>query len=357
MIALALVAALAAGTLDKAFVRATHPSLSDAEFEKKWAGAMVSPVLFIRSYPAAFHKLVAAGPRPPGPEGLCLGDAHPGNFGFLSLAGKTRFAYNDLDDSGYCPIGFDALRYFTALRLFFADEGLFKEVLEQYVDTVKDAGRAAEVDKSHRPDWKKLRAKGIEKTAGQGKLAGEDVSAIPAAEKQAVLAAAAKDAGLRALRILDVAAATHEAGGSGGLKRYWLLAEKGGERTIIELKTAGQPGVEWGRSAKKLSMEQRLPLLKRAFWGNEARGDYFYATLRGARFLVRDRFTKKSLKVEELADKGRRDVLRAQASAMALIHAKAWDGTKKDDLRAWLLAESKAQAAVWRAAYAAAKRK
>src|SRR5437773_7855807 len=78
------------GGLARASIRATNPALSDEDFARKWTASLTSPVMFIRSYPAAFHRSVARLPAI-GAEGLCVGDAHPGNFGFLRIGGATLF--------------------------------------------------------------------------------------------------------------------------------------------------------------------------------------------------------------------------------------------------------------------------
>jgi hypothetical protein len=351
--------ARAAGeVLTKAFIQKTHPALSAADFEKKWAASLASPILFIRAYPAAFHRALATthDPAPAGGEALCLGDAHPGNFGFLSLEGKTRFAYNDLDDSGYCPVGYDALRYFTALWMFFGDEALVRDIVERYVDVVKDAARASGVPSSLLPKWNKVREKGLSEHVRGGKLVGDELVPASAAEKSAITKLFAREPRLRGVRIVDIASVAREMGGSGGLRRYWVLALREGAATILELKQAVTPGVEWGVASKKLPFASRLGPLKAAFWGTRSDADYFYVALDRTYFLVRDRFTKKSLKVEELSGKTRKDVLQAQASVMGLLHARAWGATKKDALRAWLLTHAAALARSWSDAYKSGRR-
>ena len=342
----------APGALDKAFIRATHPHLDDATFERKWREALVSPVMFIRAFPAAFHR-TATGLTAPGSEGLCLGDAHPGNFGFLDVGGRAQFAYNDLDDSGYCRAAIDALRYFTALHLFFNDAGLVKDVLERYVDVLKDPSKADQVKGKHWPDWADVRGKGLAKNTRGAQLTGDTLSAVSARDGTAIAQLLASTKPYKSARVLHVAAVARDSGGSGGLRRYWALVERSGGRTIVELKESTTPGVEWGTSTRKLPFATRLAPLKAAFWSTRDTNDYFYVGWARAWFLVRDRFTKKSLDVLELGAGDRKDVMQAQVSHMAALHTRALSEVKKDELRAWLATHAASQAALWSAAYRA----
>jgi hypothetical protein len=343
--------------LDRALLRETS-SLSSASFDRKMAASRGDIVLFVRSHPAAFHRDLArlAPSRIPGVEGLCLGDAHPDNFGFIRLGDTTRFVYNDLDDSGFCPIGVDAARYFTILRLMFPDPDLLRDVLERYVDVVKDPSRAVPVPAELAPDWDKVRDKGLRRhTSGDRLILGnggdsDELTPASPAQRAAVLAALRAEPRLRSFEILDVAVLHRERGGSGGLRRYWLLARRGGQRTLLELKESAVPGVEAGRRSRVLGMEERLPLLTWAFWGAQPEDDYLYIQVEGTRFLVRDRLAKKSIDLDRLSPRERRALLLSQASLIARLHGPLWEGVKKDDLRAWLAGTSEVLAARWRLA-------
>jgi hypothetical protein len=346
----------AAPHLTKSALRTTNPAISDAAFNLKWKAALASPLLFIRSFPAGYHASLKDAPPPPGAEALCVGDAHPANFGFLHLGGKTVFGYNDLDDSGSCPVAYDALRYFIALKLLTGDDGMVKDILERYVDAVKDPSRGSGVPKSTEPDWGKVASKGLGENTKGDKIVGSEVGAPQASDKAAVLAALAGDARTKGLKVLDVADIARDSGGSGGLARFWVLAQKGSARVLLELKESTKPGVEWGRHTKTLPAASRLGTLKSAFWGGPNNDDWYGLQVGKKSFLVRDRLGKKSLDVESLGGKDKKDVLQAQASELARIHRAAWGAVKKDDLRAWLLDNTDALGKVWKDAYAAGKK-
>src|SRR5262249_59112239 len=106
-------------------------------------------MIVFRVYHAAYHKDFAVNLRTearakiPAARGLCVGDAHPDNFGFLKFDTTMLYAFNDLDDSGHCPVALDALRYITAVRLFF-DKDLAETAAKRYVKVLK--GEISEAD-------------------------------------------------------------------------------------------------------------------------------------------------------------------------------------------------------------------
>lgn len=336
--------------LDRTFIRATQPPISSQAFALKWDASRESSVLFMRSYPAAYHAdlFQIAPAKIIGREGLCFGDPHPDNFGFIRIGGRTKFVFNDLDDSGYCPVALDAARYFAILRLYFDDSALTKDVLEQYVDTVKDLSRAQEIDGALVPDWDQVAKDELAQSVANGKLVlGGEVSAASSSERAAVVSLVQTDWRLAGATVLDVAKVTRVSGGSGGLRRFWVLVSRSGRQTILELKEAATPAVDFGRQTKWLGMDQRLAVLKTALWSTTVQDDYFYVQVLGARFLVRNRLAKKSIDLVAMSSKDREDVLRAQASVMARLHAPRWSGVEKDEIRSWLYDSSKVIADRW----------
>ncbi|MSP92966.1 MAG: DUF2252 domain-containing protein [Myxococcales bacterium] len=344
------------GTLTQASIRATH-ALPAAEFAAKWQASLQSPVLFLRAYPGAFHKDLKQVPTKKrlGGESLCVGDAHPGNFGWQRVAGKTRYVFDDLDDSGFCPTGWDAARYFAAVRVYFDDADLLDDVLEVYVDALKDPEATVAIDGEFKPDWDKVREGLMEgRVQGTKFVIGGELMAVTAGVRASLVAAVTKHAMMAGWTLDDVVALDRKSGGSGGLDRYWMLGHKGAARTLFEVKELAKPGTEFGTHGKTLLATARISQLKAAFWGDGSAEDDVEAAALGKRFLLRDRGARASVDVLELGGKDRLHVLKAQASVLAGLHRAAWQGVKKDMLRAWLHATSKVLAKRWIAAYAAA---
>jgi hypothetical protein len=347
--------------LDRAFLQGTS-ELPDDSFAAKWTSSLSDPVLFMRSYPAGYHKdLVSvrstSAIQGQGPEGLCLGDAHPDNFGFLQIEGQTVYSFNDLDDSGYCPIGYDAARYFSVLRLYFKDDQLTLDAINQYVATVQDLSHFAPIDPSvtptvasnstGAPTWASILKKGLTKLTADGTTfaygTNSDTQTLsPASDTdQMAIKAALQSTPLAQSTVLDIASVMRDYGGSGGLRRYLLLLDNAPGRQIIELKEFATPGTEFGSHTQTLAPEMRLQTLKRSFWSAanpDSDGDYYYIDLLGGRFLVRNKYTKKSLDVADANGKAYHDRIMTQVSEMARIHRLGWNQVQRDPkaLALWL---------------------
>ncbi len=71
-----------------------------------------------RAFPPYFYNLVNRMEFLPMRvrNGLCAGDPHLENFGFI-YDGRANFTLNDLDDAGPCSLNADAMRLFLGLRL------------------------------------------------------------------------------------------------------------------------------------------------------------------------------------------------------------------------------------------------
>lgn len=341
--------------LTRTYIRSTNDLLTDTAFNTKWDQSHVNNLLFFRAFPSAYHGDFSQVPRNrlPGGESLCLGDAHPDNFGFLHLDGQTVFAFNDLDDSGNCPIVLDIMRYLTAAQLNWKDDALTAALLKQYIDTLKDPAAATSVPASLLPDWTKIETKEMQKlVADNAFVLGTGSSSITDAEAQTVKNAMQTNDYLKTLKVIQVIAYVKDSGGSGGLKRYRLLVENpSSKQTILEFKSASAPGTDFGKPANKLSFDERLPLLKKGFWFTSTNQDYFYIMIDGTRYLVRDRLSLDSVNLTKLTPEDLRAVLLAQVSYMARAHAPAWQNVNKDELQRWLTESLPVIAARWGALY------
>lgn len=110
--------------LSSSWLFKTAPDVPSDSAIQKWILLVTSvnpnrKLLFFRSYVRAFYCDLRVANANSGPVITdALGDAHPQNFGFLPLGdGTQKLLFNDFDDSGSCPVGFDIVRYFTALKL------------------------------------------------------------------------------------------------------------------------------------------------------------------------------------------------------------------------------------------------
>src|SRR5262249_31492792 len=124
--------------LDKASIRSLQPWVDNPTFELKWTSMQTSAIEFFGGARSSFHLHLALLPpaRLPGHGVLCHGDPKFDNFGWTRVQGASVFSDNDFDDSGFCPVAADALRYLVATDLWFGDASLNVAALQAYVATV-----------------------------------------------------------------------------------------------------------------------------------------------------------------------------------------------------------------------------
>ena len=106
---------------------AAAPSLNDVayQFDAEKMSAVESSERFFTSFVEYYYLLLNSNRSQlesvhalDSVGGWCAGDAHPGNFGALIMDdGSSRFAINDMDDAGPCPVVMDFLRFLTAAKL------------------------------------------------------------------------------------------------------------------------------------------------------------------------------------------------------------------------------------------------
>lgn len=333
-------------------LRAMKPNLTGAEFERGLKIACSSPMMLMRSYPNAYWHDVSQLPakRIPGSIGICLGDAHPNNFGFMRLGARTVFSLNDLDDSGRGPVALDAARYFAVLRTMFSDPELTRKAIKKYADVVRHPEEAVSIERELLPAWSKVDQHDLKKPIDHDRLITGDATGlqpIPDQTKAGLRKLLEHTAELEPCRFLDAAFLPRDLGGSAGLKRYRALVERHGEKAILELKEAAEPGINQLGLPDPLSMDERLPILKKKFWGSKDARDDFYAMFENRRFLIRNRLAMSGVDVTKLSKKDRERVVLAQVSVMARLHAEGWQDVKRSEIRDWLGRTSKSVANRW----------
>lgn len=321
-------------TISNESFRRAYSHLDDATFREKWSAARKSPLLFFRSfvntYYADLRQLDYAGP-----EGFCLGDPHPENFGFLLFSDGSRYVFDDLDDSGECPLLFDALRYFTAVHVMGAGEALLGDLVDEYVGVLRGSAAPRSLPAHLRADLGQKRRKNLKKYVKNGKLAEFPELRVPSPKWQSAVVRALRDSGKGEL--LDLRAVERKGGGSGGLLRFSLLVrdKSSGRRELLELKELSKAGAtfsgvsrpEWGEAERVKTAGERiwraLPL--------------HFSTLKagGKEFLLRSR-TADSIELGDLSERELAEVLRVQAGFVAAYH-RGQGLAPREGLKRWIL--------------------
>jgi len=343
--------------LDKSSIRALQSWVDDDTFEAKWTSMLSAPLEFFGGADSAYHADLAnlRSRRLPGYEVLCHGDPKFDNFGWTKVDGQGLFSNNDFDETGFCPVSADALRFLVATNLWFNDPGLDDAALSAYVDTVHNPRSQVAVDPSTEPNWDEVRTKGLAKSAaGDTLILGGEVQEATQDEVAAVRALAAGDGRFPA-KVLDVARNVRTSGGSAGLRRFWLLTEDAqATRTIIELKELTTPATEFGNFSRSVDGPDRFDILKPFWWNADDPGDHYTIYVLNGRFLVRDRLIRANPKPDKMTPAQITNMVKAEASLLATKHRSGWRKVSSPKLRSWLRDSAAVLTARWRAAYVAA---
>lgn len=300
--------------------RDTYTHLSDTAFDAKMKEALQGgPLFFFRSFVNTYYTDLAASNDSKNII-YCLGDSHLENFGFMNFKGTTQFVFNDLDDSGPCPLEYDVLRYFVALDMAFSDKVLTNEMIEEYIAVVNNKKIAESLPASSFPDLQKKQKKNVAKyTDGKQFIAHGDLILLPATQKTNLLAELAKVPLLSSVKILDLAEVSRVGGGSGGLQRYWIFIDGTTGPEILELKQLSRPGTSYGNWVQPTQTEaQHLDMAKKYIWKDSP--EYYDAiTFQNLPFLIRSR-TRDSSDITILSNKDLKQLLKVQVGMIANYH-------------------------------------
>jgi uncharacterized protein (DUF2252 family) len=255
-----------------------------------------------RSFPPYFYQLVKRSEQAKLFQdriGLCAGDPHLENFGFLPLPnGRSVFTLNDLDDATECSLDLDLMRLYLAHKILKKDLSQ-ESFLKKYQDGL--AGKSCSV-----PEFiKKLEAKSVKKgkevpTKYQKMLDDKKCSGefAPLTENDKKLLDSfeyvrARDEELLILKkhpvpefnqlaqqisnqILHACSRTKDSGGSAGEKRFILLMKSASDKVeAIELKPLVKGAPDFNQN---ISIEKREATYQRSvdtFLGAELKQDYF----------------------------------------------------------------------------------
>lgn len=302
-------------------MRATYAHLTTEDFNLKLSGSLESPLLFFRSFVNTYYAEMSE-QKKSRLVGTCFGDAHPENFGFILFGDKTRFVFNDLDDSGQCSLEFDLLRYFVAASLAFNDRQLSDLLLDHLLEVFENEGKRVTIDPGLIPSLSKKNKKILEKYTTQTTFkALPELLSLSPAEKKTLSRELTKSPLFERVTILDAVKVKRETGGSGGLDRYWvLIKDHSAALDILELKELASPGLSYLQAQPVQTPGQRNQMLKQDLWG-ETPHFYHAIKIQNTDYLVRSR-TKDDVNLAKLTKRELQQYLKAQVSLLALHHGK-----------------------------------
>jgi len=297
-------------SINQDFIRSTCTDIPLDGFKNKWTklmdnGDKGAAMHFFRSFVRCYYVDLGEANPYVGLVSPAFGDAHIENFGYNVFAKDTvMFVYNDFDDSGYCPVGLDAVRYFTVLRLLNVDDEKIKHLIKHYAKLVTDK---SPVDLGERSKKWKINNKSIydekywnptkrlKKAQKEFKKCRQADSAwvgdIQKVFKQKKKLSKFKVPDDDHVREYD----DHETGGSGGLLRFWVhVKDHDGNEDILEFKQLTKnPGVgnQWNNDPQ---FDKRIKWCASNLWPSVKRQFDFQVALRDGSysFMVRSRVKK-----------------------------------------------------------------
>jgi hypothetical protein len=350
--------------LDKAYFRSQAGPISEKAFEKKWKGALRTPINFFRAFVVSYYEDIK-NVKGLGPVGLCYGDAHLGNFGFVLFKEGTLFVYNDLDDSGPCPVVADNLRFLTSLRLYRRRaEAQVPDLAKLYVDIVSKESEMESLPIDFFPNMEKV-GNDILTTYTKGKKFLYEDSGLEEidpktteAVKEAVRTATVTLGFPGPVVPLAVAGRSHRHGGSAGLDRFWILVDlPDGNREVLEMKGQLAPATYVGGWGAPLT--DRFNQLTEEFWKGLTKRFYQPVSFEGTVYLIRSR-KKSDIDLDELSKPQLRQLLRAETSLLAFQHQRYWQSWAGSEIKnkdwqsslvSWLVDNSAVMAERYQAIY------
>jgi hypothetical protein len=319
------------------YFRKSYPHLTEAEFQQKWLNSQKGGLLFMRSFVNTWYdELSRISHR--GPVGPCLGDPHPENFGYLVFAENFEYTFNDFDDSGACPVIFDALRYFTTLKMVVKDQALEAELRRAYIGFLNGAEWNDKLSPKLSPEPAAVLSQLLKKNTRKGKIKIEgDGKALSPEKAQALFALLPNCPNCK---LLDAVQLQVRSGGSSGLDRYWLLVETASQgQQLLELKELTEPASQRGPWAQQ-NKRTRTQIIEE-IWGRNWPSYFSFVSVEGKPFLLRTRWSAE-LELADLNAEQKKAVLTEQVYLLAQLHKKTVSGNTL--FEEWLGRQSEFQA-------------
>ncbi|MBH46777.1 MAG: hypothetical protein CME71_01260 [Halobacteriovorax sp.] len=300
-------------SLELSQLQKTYSFLSKEDFDLKLKSSLDRPLLFFRSFTNTYYADTKVPKQVP--LALCLGDAHPENFGFILFKERTDYVFNDLDEAGVCPIALDALRYFTSLRMMGLSQRQTSRYTRYYISKLSKPSSAPRLPSNLLENLEKKRKKNLSKYTEDSRFkAHEDFDLLSQQEKADLLATIKNK--LSHLKVFDIISIKKESGGSAGLVRYWVLIEDQNKvRDILELKPRVTAATSF--STDELA-DYSVVQLAKEIWG-ELPLHFGEVELNENKYQVRSR-SKDDINLTKLNDQEFDIVLKLQLWLMAKHH-------------------------------------
>lgn len=267
-------------------------------------------------------------------DGWMYGDVHPENFGaVLNDDGKAVFTINDLDDGGRGPVFLDLLRYLTSLRLH--DRKLDPQPwIESYARGLggKSVPKSKWLDEflAAAEEDGRVTKKRLHDSAKHGIKRDETMRELSQTQREALeqaIRAAFQEASGGKLLIRDSVEIIRDRGGSGGQKRYLVLAKVGkragseSKHVLLELKQIVDSGMQSVWRGERMTAQERMRAGVAHSQGAEASRYLSAVRVGDMDMLVRPKFRGNSgVDLDELSKKQAAELLDLEAHMLGSLH-------------------------------------
>lgn len=258
-------------------------------------------------------------------EGLCVGDAHAENFGFVidnNLA--SMFTHNDLDDSGVCPLAYDYLRMSVSYYLY-DNEAPLKEALKAYLTGLKRSflTMPKPVEKMYLKSMEKSIAISEKKISNNKFIRKPEYQEVSPSDFKPIKNLVETNLATFNLTVLDIVATQKDSGGSAGLSRYEVLAKYKNDLIQLELKELAAPSIYPVSSKNAMSALDRISLALNYIHGVEYSRFYKVLSYQAKDFLLRPNKFPNFVGVELSKNslKENREIIHYEFYVLGLIHS------------------------------------
>lgn len=318
-----------------------------------------------RSFPPYYYDLIARlvkGQDLKARQGMCAGDPHLENFGFIASGAEPLFTINDLDDVTTCSLNADLMRLFIAQRLM--NPAIKSEAfLANYAAGM--SGRECVQPKFIKKLAKDSVKKGKDlskknKALLESQACTGDYQALSASEKamlenfvkaengdKSCLASDVLSPELRTLaktvvnadpkEIIHACSRTKDSGGSAGGKRFLVFRKSSaGVVDAFELKPLVKSAPDYQLNVTNASRKVQFEKAVATYLSPELKEHYYPVTLNNVLYQRRPVWGgNEDVKAEEVPAEEQEAIMLFETCTLGKLHGKSKAGSFAPEAKAW----------------------
>jgi hypothetical protein len=324
-----------------------------------------------RSFPPYYYELIQRSVKNEdlkARRGMCAGDPHLENFGFISGLAEPIFTINDLDDVTACSLNADLMRLFIAQRLinpsitsdkFLANYGtglngsecvqpkFIKKLAKDAVKKGKDLSKKNKAmleAKTCSGDYQELTSEEKKMLESFVKAENGDKSCLSSDVLSPELRSLAKSVvNADPKEIIHACSRIKQSGGSAGGKRFLVFRQSAaGVVDAFELKPLVKSASDYHIKVSAQNRKAQFEKAVETYLSPELKAHYYPVTLNKVLYQRRPVWGgNEEVKAEDIAAEDQEGVMLFETCTLGKLHSKSKAGPLALDAKAWQsLAES-----------------